>query len=170
MRKYLWTNNRITSILCHSWWRWCLFYFRTKIIVDTNAKYFPHQSWRVYIWRRQIYSTLDFFWVFLEKSFFSPKFELLNLGCSLSASAAYLRVFTVLFYWSMGNLYKVNELHRSAWISEGNNYSLLFYLELREFLYLWGCPDSVTTLEVSGNTWNQWGTQDQEQTQTLHCS
>lgn len=95
MRKYPWTNNRITSILCHSWWRWCLFYFRTKIIVDTNAKYFPHQSWRVYIWRRQIYSTLDFFWVFLEKSFFSPKFKLLNLGCSLSLSEAYLQVFPV---------------------------------------------------------------------------
>ena len=31
---------------------------------------------------------------FHEKLFF-PKFELLNSGCSLSASAAYLRVFTV---------------------------------------------------------------------------
>ena len=38
-------------------------------------------------------STLDFFRVF--KTFF-PKFELLNLGCGLSASAAYLRVFTVI--------------------------------------------------------------------------
>ena len=31
---------------------------------------------------------------FHEKLFF-PKFELLNSGCGLSASAAYLRVFTV---------------------------------------------------------------------------
>ena len=37
-------------------------------------------------------STLDFFRVF--KTFF-PKFELLNSGCGLSASAAYLRVFMV---------------------------------------------------------------------------
>ena len=35
------------------------------------------------------------FWVFFMKNFFFPKFELLNSGCSLSASAAYLRVFTV---------------------------------------------------------------------------
>ena len=39
-------------------------------------------------------STLDFFRVFFVKNFF-PKFELLNSGCGLSASAAYLRVFTV---------------------------------------------------------------------------
>ena len=40
-------------------------------------------------------STLDFFRVFFVKNFF-PKFELLNSGCGLSASAAYLRVFTVI--------------------------------------------------------------------------
>ena len=40
-------------------------------------------------------STLDFFRVFFVKNVF-PKFELLNSGCGLSASAAYLRVFTVL--------------------------------------------------------------------------
>ena len=39
-------------------------------------------------------STLDFFRVFFVKNFF-PKFDLLNSGCGLSASAAYLRVFTV---------------------------------------------------------------------------
>ena len=39
-------------------------------------------------------STLDFFRVFFVKNFF-PKFELLNSGCGLSASAAYLRVFKV---------------------------------------------------------------------------
>lgn len=110
MRKYLWTNNRITSILCHSWWRWCLFYFRTKIIVDTNAKYFPHQSWRVYIWRRQIYSTLDFFWVFLEKKFFFSKIWVAKLGAqhisewSLSASLSSIWIFwscKSFFFWSL---------------------------------------------------------------------
>ena len=35
-------------------------------------------------------STLDFFRVFFIKIFFVPKFELLNSGCGLSASAAYL--------------------------------------------------------------------------------
>ena len=35
-------------------------------------------------------STLDFFPVFF------PKFELLNSGCGLSASAAYVSVFTVI--------------------------------------------------------------------------
>ena len=47
-----------------------------------------------------VVSTLDFFRVFFVKNFF-PKFELLNSGCGLSASAAYLRVFTVLsqVYW-----------------------------------------------------------------------
>ena len=31
----------------------------------------------------------------LEKTFFFPKFKLLNSGCGLSAGAAHLRVFTV---------------------------------------------------------------------------
>ena len=37
-----------------------------------------------------IVSTLDFFPVFFMENLFFPKFELLNLGCGLSASAAYL--------------------------------------------------------------------------------
>ena len=41
-------------------------------------------------------SILDFFRVFFYEELFFPKFELLNLGCGLSVSVAYLRVFTVL--------------------------------------------------------------------------
>ena len=41
-------------------------------------------------------STLDFFQVVFHEKRFFPKFELLNSECGLSASAAYLRVFTVI--------------------------------------------------------------------------
>ena len=45
-----------------------------------------------------IVSTLNFFRVFFHEKLFFPKLELLNSGCGLSASAAYLRVFTVFIY------------------------------------------------------------------------
>ena len=94
MEKYLWTNTRIISIICHKWWTWCLFYERAKITGKT-LKYFSIHCWRVNLpWMKTehfMVSTLDFFRVFFMKNFFS-KIWVAKLGvrliceCGLSAS------------------------------------------------------------------------------------
>ena len=57
-------------------------------------------------------STLDFIRVFFMKNVFFPKFELLNSGCGLSASAAYLRVFTVFHCYAILLPYLVKRTHK----------------------------------------------------------
>lgn len=95
MEKYLWTNTRIISIICHKWWKWCLFYERAKI---KTLKYFSiHIVGEFALDEYRTLHGLDFGFLssfFSWKTFFFPKFELLNSGCGLSTSAAYLRVFT----------------------------------------------------------------------------
>ena len=49
----------------------------------------------------QLWISFEFFW----KKFFFPKFELLNLGCSLSLSEAYLQVFPVFESSGLVNLF-----------------------------------------------------------------
>ena len=89
MEKYLCTNTRIISIICHKWWTWCLLE-RAKITGKT-LKYFSIHCLRVCLgWRQN--TSWSRLWISFEcfswKTFF-PKFELLNSGCGLSASAAY---------------------------------------------------------------------------------
>ena len=70
------------------------------------------------------------------KNFF-PKFELLNSGCGLSVSAAYLRVFTV----SWGSVFFLR--HWRPWSAVATVGKLLTFS-------LWGCPSAVPK-----HTWSQ---------------
>ena len=59
--------------------------------------------------------SLDFGFLssFFHEKLFFPKFELLNSGCGLSASAAYLRVFTVIIhnvYMKDTHIQEINKL------------------------------------------------------------